>query len=289
MKVYTFEAPIEGSQEGDFRLIESSMPRTFLPFILGRGNYSLLEHIAGKYFQFYQITLKDESPNLELFVPQIKSIDEISLKGAISDSIYQTKMFETDILEAVSSLHFTINAGNWWLKYGLPLMILTFTSLAGFAYGTWVDIILALYLLKGRELFVVKSLEKQYKDYDDKVKVGIKKSFKSIDTIKQIEHHGLNKLKEGIDNAPNKTEGYIWALHSARNLGFPELSAFYSWNSAIDEWKHEEIGRTFDVFVKPPVKPPGEFKRTAYQPTDGKQELVEIIFNKDDSQNASIS
>ncbi len=283
MKVYTFEAPLEGRREGDFRLIDSPVPLAFLPFILGRGNYSLLEHMAGKYFKYYQSTLKDERPVIDLFVPNIKSIDEKSLKGAISDTIYQTKMTETDVLDAVSSLNFTINAGHWWLKYGLPLMILTFTLLAGYAFGTWVDILLALYLFKGREIFVVKSLEKQYQDYDKKVKAGIRKTFKNIENIRQIEHPGLRKLKEGIETAANKTEGYIWALHTAGKLGFPELRTFYSWNSAIDEWEYEEIGRTFDVFEKPPVECKREFRKTTYQPTGVKPELVEIIFHKDDS------
>jgi len=227
--------------------------------------------------------MKNESPVIDLFVPNIKPIDEISLKGGISDTIYQNKMVETDVLEAVTSLNFTINAGHWWLKYGLSLMILIFTSLAGYAFGTWTDILLALYLFKGREIFVVKSLEKQYQDYSEKVKAGIRKSYKNIETIRQIEHPGLKQLKEGIENASTKTEGYIWALHAAQKLGFPELRAFYSWNSAIDEWEHEEVGRTFDVFEKPPVEYHREFKRTTYQSTGAKQELVDIIFTKDDS------
>lgn len=285
MKIRTYEAPMEGRGEGDFRLIDSPAPLYFLPFILGRGNYSLLEHIAGKYYKYYQSTMKNERPVLDIFVPKIKTIDEVSLKGAISDTIYQGKMIESDVMDAVSSLNFTLNAGNWWLKYGLPLMILTFTSLAGYAYGTWVDIILALYLLKGREVFLERSLAKQYKEYDKKVKMGIKKTFKNIENIRQIEHPGLKQLKEGIEKASNKTEGYIWALHQAANLGFPELRTFYSWNSALDEWELEEIGRTFDVFEKPPVTGPREFQRTTYQPTGVQEDFIAVIFNKEASIN----
>lgn len=266
MEVHAYRLPVKGKEDVFYLVEGKEVPLSLLVYGLGRGNYPIFEKILGSYYKYYEGEVgKDEGTTLILLGKKGKSLHLESIKGAISDTIYQTKMIETDVLDALSSFAFAINVGHWWIKYGLSGFILLFTTMAGYTSGTWVDLLLATWLLKGREIAIQKSMEKWTKDYLDKVKIGVRKAFKNISKIEEVEYQALKKLKEIIEKEHDKTEAYIKALHKVGNLGLPELRGFYSFNAPINEWKIEEVGKTFDVFEKAPVEPRFEFKKRIYQ------------------------
>jgi len=288
--VYAISVPIHRKESG-FRIIEPSVPFHFINFIFGRGNYALLEHILGRYHHYikygeHQDPDGEYTRGIDLLVPEIGTpLDENVVRGAMKDVFFEGKMIEMTVLDAVTSLSFTIQGGHWWLKYGLPMMILAFAPLSGYAYGSWTDIILALYLMKGRGYFVEKSLENQYKDYSKQVKKGIRATYKTDKPIIRELDENLQALKREIDEFDNKTEAYIWALHNCRRYGYPELRTFYSHNSALEEWDHEEVGVGFKTFTKDPIeRSEWSFRETLvpYEPETNRQIYYDQIFEVED-------
>jgi len=149
----------------------------------------------------------------------------------------------------------------------IPTASLTWGIYYGFTAGTSFDVLFGAYLFKGREFFVNK-IRKEVKEYHERVKRGIEWSFKDLADVKQVEHKGLKRLKEIIENTEDKTEAYIKAMHACEELGLPELKEFYAMSAPIEEQTIQEPHLGFALQNKPKENLKREFTRKSYPKGD---------------------
>lgn len=260
--ILAIEIPSKERDEGAFQLVAPLHPMEFNQYFLGRGNCALLENLAGKYYKFAKAN-KHELTHLIIFTDH-EHFHEESVRGGIQTTIFRGNMAKVIVLEAFASLNFTIESGHWWLKYGLPMMILAYMPIRGYAYLSWVNILLAIYLMKGREYLMEKSLRKEFDGYITDVKEGIDKLLKDPTRVTMVTHPGLSAIRDGIESHETVAEGYAWAIHNCGKYGFPELRKWYIKNAGYDEWRKQEVGIPFRVYDKPPVEEDGIYKERDY-------------------------
>jgi hypothetical protein len=213
---------------------------------------------------------KDDRFEVQLLAPKTEDVDEDFLKnqvkGGILDTVYRDEKFVNDTLMRLMTRYIGM-LEYFWVKYVIPAASLTWGIYYGFTAGTSFDVLFGAYLFKGREFFVNK-IRKEVKEYHERVKRGIEWSFKDLADVKQVEHRGLKRLKEIIENTEDKTEAYIKALHACEELGLPELREFYAMGAPIEEQTIQEPHLGFALQSKPKETSKREFTRRTYPKRD---------------------
>jgi len=211
-------------------------------------------------------TRKEDRFEVQLLAPKIEDVDaeflQNQVKGGILDTIYRDEKFVNDMLMRLITRYIGM-LEYFWVKYVIPTASLTWGIYYGFTAGTSFDVLFGAYLFKGREFFVNK-IRKEVKEYHERVKRGIEWSFKDLADVKQVEHKGLKRLKEIIENTEDKTEAYIKAMHACEELGLPELKEFYAMSAPIEEQTIQEPHLGFALQNKPKENLKREFTRKSY-------------------------
>jgi len=228
------------------------VPRKNKPdlFYIPSEPFMFLEAAGRSYIQEAR---KDDKLEVQLLTPKIENIDSELLKkqvgDGILDTIYRDEKFVNDLLSRITKRY----AGMleyFWVKYVIPISFLTWGIYYGFTSGLAFEVLFSAYLLKGREFFVGK-IRKETVEYHERIKRGIGWSFKDLETVTQVEHRGLKRLKEIIESTEDKTEAYTKALHACEELGLPELKEFYAESAPIEEQTIQEPHFGFVLHNKP--------------------------------------
>lgn len=253
MEISIIEVPRYQTNEGKPEFIENDPLTKWIYAIAGRGAYNFIETIAGRYYPYMLHLEESDSPTLTILSPRREEIELNAVRGGLKDFVEKQKLLDLLFLEGITNWNFTMQAGHWWLKYGLPLMILMLSPISGYAYASWVDILLALYLIKGREFVVEKPLENEFKKYIDLVEKGIERVFEDYEHVNIIRDKSLQRLQVEIKTTPTQKQGYVNAIHGCTYFGFPQLQKWYSINAAMEEWKIHEMGIPFKLYKKDPL------------------------------------
>lgn len=277
MEVHAIEVPSKQHKEGAFMLVMPYVPIRFLPYAIGRGGYHLLETIAGKLYKFVEIAQGEDS-HMTIFTND-PSYHEESIKDGIKITAFRGTKIQSAIIEALANYDFSIQAGHWWLKYGLPIMMLANMPIMGYCWLSWVDLLLAIYLMRGKQYLLENALHKEFTEYMDQVKEGIDKSLKDPASIEMIIDHGLQAIQEGIDQFSNVADAYTWAIHNCRKYGWPELSRWYIKNAGYDEWRKQEVGVSFRVYDKAPIEGKTDYTRKHLTYPVNKEDLYKEVFH----------
>ncbi len=247
------------------RWLAYRVPRKNKPdiFYIPYEPFTFLE-AAGR--SYIHETRKEDRFEVQLLAPKIEDVDaeflQNQVKGGILDTIYRDEKFVNDMLMRLITRYIGM-LEYFWVKYVIPTASLTWGIYYGFTAGTSFDVLFGAYLFKGREFFVNK-IRKEVKEYHERVKRGIEWSFKDLADVKQVEHKGLKRLKEIIENTEDKTEAYIKAMHACEELGLPELKEFYAMSAPIEEQTIQEPHLGFALQNKPKENLKREFTRKSY-------------------------
>ncbi len=247
------------------RWLAYRVPRKNKPdiFYIPYEPFTFLE-AAGR--SYIHETRKDESFEVQLLAPNIEDADEDFLKNQVSsgilDTIYRDEKFFNDTLMRLMTRYIGM-LEYFWVKYVIPTASLTWAVYYGFTGGTSFDVLFSAYLFKGREFFVNR-IRKEVIEYHEKIKRGIEWSFKDLASVKQVEHRGLRRLREIIENTEDKTEAYVKALHACEELGLSELSEFYAMGAPIEEQTIQEPHLGFSLQNKLKESSRREIKRKSY-------------------------
>lgn len=209
-------------------------PFTFLE-AMGRA---YLHEARKDKFEILLLTPKIEDENIEFLKTQIQ--------GGILDSIYRDEKFISEVLRRINIWMIGRVFGSWWIRYVIPAASIGWAINYGFTGGLAFDVLLGLYLFKGRDFFVRK-IQKEVASYYEKTKRGIERSYKNLAGVKQIKHKGLKKLQEIIEKSKDKTAAYIKAMHACDELGLPELKEFFANSAPIEEQTIQEPHLGFPI------------------------------------------
>ena len=182
---------------------------------------------------------------------------ERQVREGLLDTFYKDKKLISEVLKRLLSYYLGL-LDPLWLRLFLGPTMLVSGLLRGYLSGGAADVLIGLYLILGNNYFVSR-IVKEIRGYYDEVERGVEWALKGLERVECVEHPGLRRLREIMEEAEDKTEAYIEALHACDRLGLPELKEFYCFSAPITEWRYREPHLGFPLYDE--ERKPRRFER----------------------------